>query len=146
MSFRSNRGLVEGYRSGLEEIVGEQLKQQGLPVEYEMVTLEYTQPAKVRRYTPDFILPNGIIIETKGRFVSDDRVKHRLIAAEHPDLDIRFVFSNPRTRISKTSRTTYALWCERYGFQYAAKFIPKLWLMEAVKPERVAAIERAKKK
>ncbi len=33
---------------------------------YEGYTLRYTVPAKVGRYTPDFLLPNGIVIETKG--------------------------------------------------------------------------------
>ena len=66
----------------------------------------------------DFILPNGIIIEAKGQFVSSDRSKHKLIKEQHPDLDIRFVFSNSRTRIGKKSKTTYAMWCDRFGFNF----------------------------
>ena len=49
-----------------------------------------------------------IIIETKGRFVTADRQKMLLVKEQYPDLDIRFVFSNPNSRISKKSKTTYA--------------------------------------
>jgi hypothetical protein len=72
-----------------------------------------------------------LIIETKGRFVTEDRQKHLLIKAQHPELDIRFVFSNSRAKISKTSKTTYAAWCDKYGFKYADKRIPEAWLEES---------------
>jgi hypothetical protein len=123
-------GLKYGFRSGLEEKIAGQLDALGVPVRYEQETIEYTKPAKRSKYTPDFILPNGIIIETKGRFVTADRQKHVLIKEQYPDLDIRFVFSNSRNRISKTSKTTYAMWCEKNGFQYADKEIPEEWLNE----------------
>ena len=122
------RGLVEGYRSGLEELVQQQLKMLGIDAEYEPFKIDYTKPAKPSRYTPDFVLPNGVIIETKGRFVTADRQKHILIKAQHPHLDIRFVFSDPNTRISKKSKTTYAMWCEKNGFLFAKQTIPQEWL------------------
>jgi hypothetical protein len=71
-----------------------------------------------------------MFIETKGRFMVADRQKHILIKEQHPDLDIRFVFSNPKQRISKSSRTTYAMWCEKHGFLYAKESIPNAWLKE----------------
>lgn len=123
-------GLREGFRSGLEEKIAADLAEKGIVVEYEKLTLEYIKPAKKSRYTPDFELPNGIIIETKGRFVTADRQKHLLVKEQHPDRDIRFVFSNPNTRISKLSQTTYADWCNKYGFQFAHKVIPDAWLKE----------------
>lgn len=122
------------YRSGLEDAIAEQLRQAGIEVAYEAVKIEFVQPAKLRRYTPDWILPNGIIIETKGRFTSEDRQKHLLIQEQHPDLDIRFVFSNPNTKINKRSSTTYASWCEKHGFKYAKGSIPEEWLKEPPKP------------
>jgi len=131
--------MIEGYRSGLEELVAGQLITAGVPVEYEGYTLKYTQPVKVRRYTPDFILPNGIVIETKGRFVTADRQKHKMVAAQHPTLDIRFVFSNPNTRISKQSKTTYAMWCEKNGFLYSKKAIPADWITEPQNEARLKA-------
>jgi hypothetical protein len=128
----SDPGLENGYRSGLEEKVAAELAAKGIPVEYESEAsvIRYLWPAEPSRYTPDFVLPNGVIIETKGRFTSADRKKHRIIKAEHPGKDIRFVFSNSRQRISKTSSTTYAMWCQKYAFQYADKSIPDAWLRE----------------
>ncbi len=124
------RAIKAGYRSGLEEIVGEQLKSAGVEAEYESTKIKYSKPSRNATYTPDFVLPNGIIIETKGRFVTADRQKHLLIKDQHPDLDIRFVFSNSRGRISKQSSTTYAMWCEKNGFLYADREIPDEWLDE----------------
>ena len=121
-------GFKKGFRSGLEEKVAAQLKEAGISVCYEQHKLTYEKPAKVHTYTPDFILPNGIVIETKGWFVSADRQKHLLIRDQHKDLDLRFVFSNPNNRISKLSKTTYGMWCSRYGFLFAAKTIPTEWL------------------
>ena len=128
------RGEVEGYRSGLEDAVALQLKNAGVEAAYEQTTIKYPVPSKTARYTPDFILPNGIVIETKGRFVTADRTKHRLVKEAFPDLDIRFVFSNPKSKIGKKSKTTYADWCERLDIPYAAKLIPEDWLIE--KPNR----------
>tara|TARA_Y100000996_G_scaffold199633_1_gene156588 strand:- start:3979 stop:4437 length:459 start_codon:yes stop_codon:yes gene_type:complete len=128
-------GLRLGFRSGLEEKVAAQLKQSGVPFRYEAKEdrIEYVKPAKLSRYSPDFVLPNGIIIETKGRFVTADRQKHLLIQDQQPDLDIRFVFSNSRQKISKQSKTTYAMWCFTHGFQFSDKAIPEDWLREARK-------------
>jgi hypothetical protein len=127
---RRNVGLAAGFRSGLEESIAAQITAAVGSVEYEQEKLRYTKPESSHTYTPDFKLPNGIIVETKGRFVTADRQKHLLIKAQHPQRDIRFVFSNPNARISKTSETTYAAWCEKHGFQYAKKAIPDAWFKE----------------
>ena len=119
-----------GFRSGLEERVAEQLDQLGVEYTYEKVKLKYIRPASEHIYTPDFVLSNGIIVETKGRFLSVDRMKHLLVRKHNPDLDIRFVFSNSAAKISKGSRTTYAMWCNKYGYRYADKIIPVEWLNE----------------
>jgi hypothetical protein len=119
-----------GWRSGLESTIAKQLELMRIPYKYEEKVVSYTVPESKHRYTPDFELPNGIIIETKGRFITADRKKHLLVKEQHPELDIRFVFSNPRAKISKTSKTTYADWCDKFGFKYAAKMIPKEWLDE----------------
>lgn len=118
------------YRSGLEERVAAELSSAGIAVQYEQDTIKYVKPARNSRYTPDFKLPNGIYIETKGRFVTADRQKHLLLREQHPELDIRFVFSNPNARISKQSKTTYANWCDKHGFKYAARSVPASWLTE----------------
>lgn len=124
-------GLKYGFRSGLEERIAEHLTSKGVGFSFERDKINFTQPAKDRTYTPDFrILSNGILIESKGQFLTADRQKHILIKEQYPELDIRFVFSNSKARISKKSATTYAMWCEKNGFQYADKMIPDSWLKE----------------
>lgn len=126
----SDPGVVHGFRSGLEEKVAAELASQQVPVRFEDMVIRYNKPARESKYTPDFVLPNGIIIETKGRFLTADRQKHLLIQSQHPGHDIRFVFSNSRSRISKTSKTTYADWCHKNSFKYADKSIPLNWIKE----------------
>lgn len=130
-----SRAIKHGYRSGLEEKIGKQLEDNSIPVDYENKAniVRYLIPASYHTYLPDFKLPNGIIIETKGRFVSADRKKHKLIKEQFPDLDIRIVFSNSKARISKQSKTTYGMWCEKLGIPYADKEIPQAWLEEPSK-------------
>jgi len=122
--------IRHGWRSGLEEKVANALTEAGIPFTYEKTKVKYIKPASEHQYTPDFVLDNGIIIETKGLFTSVDRQKHMLVKRQHPHLDIRFVFSNSKARISKSSRTTYAMWCVKNGYMYADKVIPEDWLKE----------------
>ena len=125
------RAIAEGYRSGLEEVVAQDLTLRGVVFTYEEVIISYSKPQKSHKYTPDFVLlENGIIVETKGRFLTADRQKHLLIKQQHPHLDIRFVFSNSKAKISKTSKTTYADWCVKNGFKFADKKVPEAWLKE----------------
>lgn len=128
------------YRSGLEELAAAQLTKAGVSFRFEEVKVPFVEPAKSRTYTPDFVLPNGIIIETKGLFQTDDRQKHILVRKQHPCLDIRFVFSNATARIAKLSKTTYAMWADKYGFKWAHKTIPVEWLKEPVNSTSLAAI------
>jgi hypothetical protein len=122
---RSQR--TSNYRSGFEAKLAEQLKLGGVNFEYETVKLEYT---KTSTYTPDFILPNGIIIEAKGLWVTEDRKKHLLVREQHPHLDIRLVFMNAFNKIRKGSNTTYAAWCDKNNIKYANKTIPNQWLLQ----------------
>lgn len=121
-----------GFRSGLEQRVAEALEREGVPVVYETDRLKY-QVSEVREYTPDFKLPNGIYIETKGRFTTADRKKHLLVRLSHPSVDIRFVFSDASGKIRKGSKTTYADWCRKHGFLFSDKGIPAEWLKEPPK-------------
>ncbi|MDC1509221.1 hypothetical protein N8381_00725 [Oceanospirillaceae bacterium] len=127
---KPNVGIKYGFRSGLEARVAQELKAQGICYTYEEQQIKYTKPQRESTYTPDFVI-GKLIIETKGRFMVADRQKHILIKNQHPELDIRFVFSNPKQKISKTSKTSYAMWCEKHGFLYAKESIPQQWLKEA---------------
>ena len=119
---------IHGFRSGLEMEIDESLKSRGIDGEYEQHVIQYTKPETKHKYHPDFKLPNGIFVETKGRFLTADRKKHLLIKQQYPNLDIRFLFQNSQARISKTSKTTYADWCNKNGFKFADKNIPEDWL------------------
>lgn len=121
--------LKHGYRSGLEIKIKEYLRERNVPIKYEKVKIEW-EDLMYRTYTPDFLLPNGIIIEVKGRFTSEDRRKHLAVKKQHPYLDIRFVFENSKRKLSKGAKTTYGLWCEKHGFQYYDRIIPEEWLKE----------------
>ena len=118
-----------GYRSGLEDSLATYLINQKIKFLYEKIKIEWEDLA-YRTYTPDFILNNGIIIETKGRFTVADRRKHLCIKKQHPKLDIRFVFTNSKNKIRKNSKTSYANWCIKYGFLYCDRIIPEEWLKE----------------
>lgn len=125
-----------GHRSGLEDKIATQIKNIENKEVYEKSYLVYTVPAKEHQYTPDFQLANGILIEAKGLFDVADRHKHLLIKKQYPNLDIRFVFQNPKNKIYKGSKTTYADWCEKNGFKYATKLIPSSWFSEGKKSTR----------
>ena len=126
------RALRAVYRSGLEQDTAKFLKERGVKFTYEEFKIKWVDP-KTKTYTPDFVLENGIIIETKGRFISPDRAKHLAVRDQYPDLDIRFVFTNSKTKLYKGSKTTYGMWCDRYGFKYADRVIPNAWLKEPKK-------------
>ena len=125
--------------------MADQLKEAGIGFKYEAVVFKYIRPSKYHKYTADFILPNGIVIETKGRFLTADRQKHKLLKEQHPHLDIRFVFSRATTRLSKTSKTTYSQWSEQNGFQWADKLVPVGWLTEPIDKTKLQAIKDASK-
>tara|TARA_R100000388_G_scaffold27975_1_gene21775 strand:- start:210 stop:617 length:408 start_codon:yes stop_codon:yes gene_type:complete len=133
MSWRSKskvrkNAIKHGYRSGFEHKVADQLSENKINFEYEKTTIDYIKPETQHSYTIDFTLPNGILVETKGRWVIEDRKKHLLIKQQHPELDIRLVFQNAKTKIRKGSKTTYADWCDKNGIIWAEKNIPKSWL------------------
>ena len=121
--------IRDRYRSGLEIKVKDYLRERKVRFKYETLKIEW-EDLMYRTYTPDFILSNGLIIEVKGRFTSDDRRKHLAIKKQHPNLDIRFVFESSKRKLSKGAKSTYASWCERHKFMYADRVIPEDWLKE----------------
>lgn len=127
----TSSAIRAGYRSGLEVEVAKQIEQHtGEPALYETSVIEYVKPARVHKYKPDFVLPNGIIVETKGIFDAADREKHLLVKEQHEELDIRFVFSRSAAPIYPRSKTTLAEWCVKFGFMFSDKLIPLAWFRE----------------
>lgn len=125
-----------GYRSGFEHKISEQLEQQNINPQYETTIVKYTIPARDSKYTVDFTLPNGILVETKGRWMPDDRKKHLLVKEQHPELDIRIVFQSAKSKLRKGSKTTYADYCDKHGIQWAEKTIPQSWIDEEKKADK----------
>lgn len=115
------------FRSLFEELISNTL---GNKVTYESDTFDFIEPEKKRKYTPDFKLSNKAYIEAKGIFDSADRIKMKLIKSQYPDITFYMLFQNANKKISKGSKTTYAMWCEKNGFKWAhmPSGIPKEWL------------------
>ena len=121
--------MKHGYRSGLEIKVKDYLKEHKIKFKYEAIKIEW-EDLMYRTYTPDFVLPNGLIIEVKGLFTASDRRKHLAIKKQHPNLDIRFVFESSKRKLSKGAKSTYATWCEKNKRLYADRIVPEDWLKE----------------
>ena len=114
------------YRSGLEEQVANLLDGLGVTYEYESTRVPYTIQ---HHYCPDFILPNHVLLETKGYWDAADRRKVKNVVEQHPEIDLRMVFQAPYNKISKKSKTTYAQWCDKQGIKWCAYHnIPIEWL------------------
>ena len=115
------------FRSNLEERVAELLQMFAIDYEYESKRVPYTIQ---HHYCPDFILPNNVHLETKGYWDATDRRKILAVKKDNPDLDLRMIFQSPYNKISKKSKTTYAMWCEKHDIPWASyKKIPLDWLL-----------------
>lgn len=137
--------MARRFRSGLERRNAQRLREAGHPFDFEPFKIRYTQPAKSRLYLPDFVLPNGLIIEMKGRWETKDRRKFVYLKDSHPHLDIRFVFSNAHSTLSKRSKTTYAEYCDDHGWPWAHKEIPFEWVQEEPNEASIAVLREALK-
>lgn len=125
-------GIKHGYRSGLENDIMQDLEDNNIEPNYEMTKLEYIQPETKHVYTPDFHVSPHIVIETKGRWVVEDRMKMLLVIKQHPEIDFRMVFYNANQKIKKGSKTTYGMWCDKHGIKWANRFIPDEWYVEII--------------
>ena len=141
-------------RSGFEDVIIKQLKNQRVPFDYEPKKLLYRLS---RYYVPDFELPNKILIEAKGNFDKEDRDKMLAVREMNPEFDIRLVFQSDgyinklsktakkkrldirskrgkvtreETEILNKNRTKYSDWCIEHGFKYAFGKIPLSWIEE----------------
>lgn len=145
MARRVRRWKFENWtmNSKFELDVAKDLREKGINFDYEMQSFTYVvdvmhtvcpecghKPAiKYARYTPDFFLPNGIIVETKGRWTSEDRKKMVAMVEQYPELDIRMLFRADNW-LTKKHRDSYSTWCDKKGIPYAVgKTIPEEWLL-----------------
>lgn len=121
------------FRSGLEKKIYEDAVLNGRELDYEPLEpiVRYVVPA---RYIPDFKLPNGVLVESKGWLRPRDRAKMARVKLENPGLDIRFVFQRANSRVGKSSNSLmYWQWAEKHGFPWAEGLIPAEWWDEPKK-------------
>ncbi len=105
---RAFKQSVQGtnFRSKFEAGIAATLHANKIQFTYETLDISYKISCV---YKPDFILDNGICIETKGFFSKEDRRKHIAIKTQRPELDIRFCFQNSKAKLSRGKRSlTYA--------------------------------------
>ena len=129
------------FKSKFEMGLAKQLKEAGIKYEYERESYEYftkvtngscddcsgTHVSQRRGYTPDFFLPNGVVLEAKGHFTASNRVTLKAIRKAHPTLDIRLVFQADNC-ISRSSKTRNSDWCEQFEFKWALRTVPGEWM------------------
>jgi len=100
------------YRSKFEQ----RFHQANQNLEYEDVRIPYTI---THYYTPDFHdIDTDTYIELKGLFTSADRTKILTVLKQWPNLKLILVFQNPNLRLSKKSKSTYWMWCEKHGIEW----------------------------
>jgi len=117
------------YHSIFEKGIAQQLEDMGINFDYERDVIVWVQPAQTRKYTPDFFLPNGIIIEAKGKWTIEDRKKMANVREQNPNLDIRMLFQFDN-KLNRRAKTRYSDWCKQRCIPYAVGKIPQEWLDE----------------
>ena len=133
-----------GKRSGFEVTIAAELDDSGVSYEYESLVFEYTEPlrknlaecgacgskdlVRTGRYTPDFVLANGTIIETKGRFDAKDRRKMLAVRQEYTDYKWCLLFMTDN-KISRRSATRYSDWAMEHEYEYSIGQLKKEWLL-----------------
>lgn len=129
------------YHSGFEELIAAQLEAAGVKFKYEDKAYNYFLPVyqsvckecgskdvqKKHRYTPDFFLENGVVLEVKGYFKTKDRKILKAMREQHPEIDLRAVFLYDN-KLNKKSETRYSDWCKQNDIQYAIKKVPPEWI------------------
>ena len=123
MSLTTSTSDTNKYRSKLEERVASDLNKRGVKFRYEDERIEYKV---IRNYKPDFQLPNGIYVEAKGYFKSEDQRKMRNLKAQHPDKDFRMLFQNAKGKV-QGSKMTNIEWCKKYDYQWCEALVPEAW-------------------
>ena len=113
-----------------EQRVMKKLEDKGVSYAYEPHPLPYRVE---RQYIPDLLI-NETYVELKGFFRQDAQRKMKAVKAQHPNLDIRFLFQRGNSPIHAAkkrkdgSKMTCAEWADKYGFVWAeGEEIPEEW-------------------
>lgn len=121
-----------GFKSWLEVEVANVLTVMTGQADYEPDRLPYIIPAKKHIYTPDFKLDDSTYIEVKGVLDNASRKKLLFFRDSNPNIKILLLFDKPYNKLKSGSKTTYAAWAEKNGFEWADwKYgIPQHWVNE----------------
>lgn len=94
-------------------------------LQYEVEVIPYTVE---HNYHPDWKIKENTFIETKGLWKSADRAKHLYLREQHPEITVYLVFQNPNNKLSRVSKTTYAMFCDKHGIPWATiDTVPEEW-------------------
>jgi hypothetical protein len=115
------------FRSKFEETIWDAAKRSRKALEFEPTYIPYVIKGS---YLPDFVLPNGIIVEAKGYLDAAACRKMKAVKASNPHLEIRFVFQNASGKRNKRAKLKNWEWAEKHGFQWAESTIPLEWWKE----------------
>lgn len=140
----AERSTVNAYRSKYEAKVAFHLTQLDIPFTYEGVDVPYfkrfrggfcencdgSSVAALRKYVPDFHLPNGIVIEAKGKFTGENRTKMLEVIESNPRLDVRMLFM-ANNWLTRKKKSRYGDWCDRHNINWAVgPKLPQEWIKE----------------
>lgn len=107
-------------RSNLEVKLSAILNETDKVWEYEVTTIPYIVPESSHKYTVDFTLLNGVLIEGKGYLSNhQERTKYVLLKQQYPDLDLRFVFDQPN-KLCGGTKYSHAKWADKWGFRWCS--------------------------
>ena len=115
----------------------------GADLEYETERLKYIIE---KEYIPDFIITfkddYKIYVEAKGYFPYEHREKMIAVKKANPTLDIRMVFyGDSPSKLGRGNKMKPSEWAVKYGFPFAIGEIPKEWLLNNNKIDKVKDIE-----
>ena len=115
---------MAGPRNPFERRVEAEFQRLKAGAKYESLRIPYSIHAE---YTPDWVLPNGNIIEGKGFLDKDSKRKMVAVKKCNPDLKIFFVFYDAHKKISGTKQT-HADWAIKNGFGWSHELPLEEWI------------------
>ena len=119
---------ANAYRSNFERTVATDLRKRGVKFEYETLKMPFTAPPTKHTYKPDFILPNGICVESKGKFDNESRKKMAIVCKEYAGkTDVRMLFMRDQP-LQKGAKNYYSDWCNARGILWAVGEVPQDWI------------------
>lgn len=121
----AKRKALYPYKSHLEAKFAALIRKAGLAADYEPDRLEFITKS---HYVPDWKIAENTYIETKGYLSSSNRSRLIDFKKQYPHITVCLVFQASQNKIYKNSKTTYAQWAERHGFEWSD-------IKDGVKPE-----------